>query len=224
MDSIEKNLANWRTSRMKSIPLAGLFSRNPVAYSRKAPFRCWLLREAAFWRISDLLTQSHVLHQQGYCLGARILLRSAFETVATIIYLNQLIKQVLNDDLDFDTFTEKTSVLLLGSRDGSTNYKSLNIVTILQKCDEMYPGVENLYAKLSEAAHPNYEGMMTGYSRTDHNDFETHFSNRWMEIHGESHLAAMELCMMIFQTEYDDVWPKNIENLESWIVAHNDDL
>lgn len=224
MDTIEQNLANWRISLMTSIPIAGLLSRNPIAYKWKASFRCWLLREAAFWRVTDLLTQSHALHQQGHVLGARILLRSGFETLATLIYLNQLIQQVLDGKLNFHHFADKTSILLLGSRNKSTKHQSLNIITILSKCDKRYPGLKNLYDNMSESAHPNYEGMLAGYSKVDHKEFETRFSNRWMQFHGASHLGSMELCMMTFNHEYDDVWAGLIEKLERWIDENDDNL
>lgn len=170
------------------------------------------------------MTQSHALHQQGHGLGARILLRSGFETLAILIYLNQLIQQVLDGRFSFHAFGQRTSVLLLGSRDGSTDLQSLNIVTILQKCDTRYPGIENLYANLSESAHPNYEGMVVGYSRVDHDEYEAHFSNRWMERYGDRHPESMKLCMSTFQHEYDDVWPDLIEKLEGWIEANDDEL
>jgi hypothetical protein len=136
MHAVEQNLADWRGSLLSSIPIGGLLARNPLAYKWKATFRVWLLREAVFWRLHDLMAQSYALHQQGHGLGARILLRSGFETLATLIYLNQLLQQVLDGNLNFHTFATKTSVLLLGSRDGSTEHQSINIVTILQKCDK----------------------------------------------------------------------------------------
>jgi hypothetical protein len=224
MDTVAKNLSSWRASLRPSIPIAGLLSRNPVVYKWKAPFRCWLLREAAFWRVTDLLTQSYALHQQGHGLGARILLRSGIETLASLIYLNQLIQQVVSSKLDFHKFGQKASILLLGSRDGSTTHQSLNIVTILQKCDKRYPGLEKLYGTLSESAHPNYEGMVAGYSKVDHDEFETRFSNRWMQIYGASHLDSMELYMMTFHHEYDDVWVDLMDKLESWIVENDNSL
>ena len=170
MNIIEQNLANWKGALLPSIPIGGLLSRNPVAYKWKAPFRIWMLREAVFWRLHDLMTQSYALHQQGHGLGARILLRSGFETLAILIHLNQLMRQVLDDQLNFHSFGRRTSVLLLGSRDGSTNHQSLNIVTILQKCDKRYAGIEKLYAILSESAHPNCEGIVAGYSKIDHDE------------------------------------------------------
>src|SRR3954462_3004806 len=136
MTAVEQNLLNWKRSLSPSLPVGGLFSRNPVAYKWKAPFRVWMLREAVFWRLHDLMTQSYALHLQGHELGARILLRSGFETLATLIYLNQLMQQVLDGKLSFHAFGQKASLMLLGSRDGPTGHHSVNSVTILQKCDK----------------------------------------------------------------------------------------
>jgi hypothetical protein len=224
MNTVEQNLANWKNSLLSSIPIGGLLSRNPVAYKWKVAFRVWMLREAVFWRLNDLMTQSYALHEQGHGLGARILLRSGFESLATLIYLNQLIRQVLDGKLSFHDFGNKTATLLLGSRDCSTDHQSVNIMTVLEKSDKRYPGIVKLYSILSESAHPNYEGMVVGYSKVDHDEYETHFSNRWMELHGERHLESMELCMGTFHHEYNDVWPDLMEKLEDWMVTNDAEL
>lgn len=224
MNSVEQNLANWRDSLFPSIPIGGLLSRNEIAYKWKATFRVWMLREAVFWRLNDLMTQSYALYQKEHVLGARIVLRSGFESLATLIYLNQNMQRVLDGKLGFHAFGEKTSILLLGARNNDEMPRSLNIVTILEKCDKRYPGLIALYANLSESAHPSYEGLCRGYSKIDHDEYETHFSNRWMELYGEKHLGSMELCMMTFHHEYDEVWPKLIEGLEGWIEANDAEL
>jgi len=224
MNSVEQNLISWKSSLLLSIPLGGLFSRSSTAYKWKAPFRCWMLREAVFWRLHDLMTQAYALHQQRHGLGARILLRSGFETLATLIYLNQLLQRVLDGSLNFHAFGQATSILLLGSRNNSTEHKSLNIITVLEKCDKRYPGITRLYAELSESAHPNYEGLCSGYSKIDHDEYETIFSNRWMEKYGDGHLSSMNLCMETFHFEYDTVWLDLISKLESWIEANDAEL
>ena len=201
--------------------MADLLSRNAIVYKWKAPFRAWILRESVSWRMHDLMTQSYALYQQRHGLGARILLRSGFETLAALIYLNQTMQQVLDGKIDFNRFEKTTSELLLGSRDGSTEHDSINIMTILQKCDKRYPDIEKLYGFLSESAHPNYDGMVAGYSKTDHKEFETHFSNRWMELYGDQHLGSMELCINTFHHEYNDVWPTLMERLEDWVQANH---
>jgi hypothetical protein len=224
MNAVEQNLANWKESLFPSIPVGSLLSRNPVAYKWKALFRVWMLREAVFWRLHDLMTQSYALYQQGHGLGARILLRSGFESLATLIFVNQLMQQVLDGTVKFDAFCDKTSMLLLGSRNNEHCPRSLNIVTVLEKCDKRYSGLMALYADLSESAHPSWEGLYLGYSKINHDEYEADFSNRWMELYGNRHLGLMELCMETFHHEYNDVWPDLLEKLEIWIETNDAEL
>ena len=141
MERVGEQLAIWRSSLVTDIPIGGLIARNSIVYKWKGPWRCWLLREAAFWRITELLTQSYMLHEQNQELGARVLLRSSFETLAILIYLNQLIQRVLDGRVDFHEFSKKTSALLLGSRDGSTKHQAINILSILDKSEKRHPGI-----------------------------------------------------------------------------------
>jgi hypothetical protein len=224
MNEVEQNLANWGGSLLPSIPVGGLLARNAVAYKWKSLFRVWMLRELAFWREHDLMVQAYVLHRQGHALGARILLRSGFETLATLTYLNLLMQQVLDGKLNFHVFGEKTASLLLGSRNNEEMPDAINILTVLGKCDKRYPGLMEMYEDLSESAHPNYEGLMGGYSTTNRDEYETTFSNRWMELHGERHTDAMDLCMGTFHHEYDTVWPNLVEHLEEWVEANDAEL
>lgn len=221
MDTVEQNLANWQASLMKSIPVGGLLSRNSVAYKWKAPFRCWVLREAAFWRVTDLLTQSHALHQQGHGLGARILLRSGFETLATLIYLNLKMQAVMDGKLNFHKFGQVTTQLVGGRKNDTEGPVAINIVTMLDHGDKRYPGLRGIYDSLSESAHPNFEGMVWGYSKVNHDEYETNFSNRWMALYGERHLNSLDLCMFTFHHEYNDVWVDLMNRLEGWIVAND---
>jgi hypothetical protein len=219
--NIEENLNNWKNSLFQSIPLAGLLSRNPVVYKWKAPMRSWMLRESLLWRQHDLMTQSYSLFQQEHLLGARILLRSGIETLAILIYLNHLTRQVLANEKSFNVWGEKTSRLLLGSRNNNAMPTAINILDVLDKSDKHYPGLRKLYDSLSESAHPNYEGLCAGYSKTNYSEYETTFSNRWMEMYGEKHLTLVNLCMETFHEEYNVVWSELIEKLENWIEAND---
>ncbi|ESQ84270.1 hypothetical protein AEAC466_07880 [Asticcacaulis sp. AC466] len=222
--AVEQMLEGWQQSLYKKLDVGGLFTRNKIVHKWKAPWRSLLLREASYWRIHDLLSQSYILHQGKQALGARILLRSAFETLAVLIYLNQITAAVLDGSLDFHLFSDKTSTLLLGSRNADTNIKAINIVTVLEKANKQYPGLYDLYADLSESAHPNYEGMLLGYSTADRENYVTTFSNKWSDIYGARHADLMMSCMDLYNTEYDNIWPARFENLESWIEAHDAQL
>ena len=224
MREIEDNLIAWRMTLCKSVDIGGLYSRNNIAHKWKAPYRSLELRETVSWRAQDLLQQSLCLYDANHILGARILLRSAFETVAILIYLNQITRNVLAGSLDFHKFSDKTSILLLGSRDESTPHKALNIMTVIEKCNSRYPGIKNLYAVLSESAHPNYEGICIGYSNIDRENYTTTYSNKWESIYGENHIKNMKTCVDTFHYEYNDEWSDAFEKLESWITDNDEQL
>ncbi len=207
-----------------SLDAAGLYTRNPTAHKWKAPLRSYALRESTAWRTQDLLEQSLMLYNSNNLLGARILLRSAFETVAVLIYLNQLTKKVLHAKLNFHDFSDKTSKLLLGSRDGSTDHQSINIITVIESCNKRYPGIKDLYAALSESAHPNYEGISIGYSTLDEEKYISQFSNRWSFMYKDKHLKAVELCVDTFFDEYDNEWTDLFDKLEAWIETNDETL
>jgi len=224
MNAVKPALSTWKNSLPKEVPLAGLISISPIAYKWKALYRARILREVIFWRLHDLLEQSFLLHQHGHALGARILLRSALETLATLIYLNQLKANVVEGTLNFHTFSDKTSRLLLGSRSGTTKHKSINILTVLEKCDKRYPGLVALYEDLCEAAHPSYEGTYLGYSAIDFDNHITVFKNKWSEMYADKHLLEMQRCMETFEHEYNKVSVSETRRLERWIEDHDAEL
>ena len=224
MRPIEESLTLWKESLSKSIDVAGLYARNPDAHKWKAPFRSMSLRESVSWRTNDLLIQSLNLYDSGHILGARILLRSAFETLSILIHLNQITRSVLSGNLNFHKFSDKTSALLLGSRDGSTPHDAINIMTIISRCNKRYPGIESLYAGLSESAHPNYEGVSIGYSNVDQEDHIVTFENKWKKMYQEQHVEAMRICVHTFYHEYNEEWMDAFDRLEVWIAENDEAL
>lgn len=223
-DFTEYLLSAFKKSLRTTVDAASLRKRNEVAHKWNAPWRSLLLREATAWRIQDLLEQSNILHKNEGLLGARILLRSAFETLAILIYLNQSIRNVINGESDFYAFSSTTKKLLLGSRDGSTSYDSINILTVLRRAERRYPGIEEVYGILSESAHPNHEGLILGYSQPDQTDFVDTFKNRWSDLYDSSHTQTCMLCLNTFSHAYYDEFPNAFEALEKWIAANDNNL
>jgi hypothetical protein len=167
------------------------------------------------------LEQAQLLHEAGHTLGSRILIRSALESLAVLIHLNQLTERVLSGTLGFHEFDSRTGTLVLGSRDGSTSRNSLNIATVLEHCEKKYPGISGIYATLCECAHPNYEGVTVGYSEVDHEQHETNYSNRWQEMWADRHDSLTELICKVFESEYNDVWSDLFVRLERWIEEND---
>jgi hypothetical protein len=223
-EPVERALARLKASLLPRFDIGELFARNPTAHKWKATYRSLLLREAVFWRLHDLLEQSFALHAQKRTLGARILLRSAVETLSMLVYLNQLTERVVNGTLNFHNFSDKTATLLLGSRNESTPLTSLNINTILSQCAKRYDFIEKFYADLSECAHPNHEGLIMGYSKPDRENLIENFANRWESLYANSHEHWMRLVIYMFEQEYNIVWEREFIKLEDWLVANDTEL
>ena len=43
-------------------------------------------------------------------------------------------------------------------------------------------------------------------------------------MYGETHLKSVQLCMMTFQGEYNDVWRPLFDKLEEWIEVNDVEL
>ncbi len=224
MPDIAIVLQALKDSLCREVDAGGLFARSKVAHKWKAPWRALLLRESVAWRLQDLLEQSLALSRAGGLLGARILLRSSFETLAVLVYLNGSMRNVVAGTLDFHAFSLRTARLLLGSRDKSTSHESINILNVLEGADKRYPGLMDWYAALCESAHPNYEGMLLGYSTADRESYVTNFENRWNVRYGQTHESALQACLVVFVCEYNDEWPEAHDALERWIEENDAEL
>ena len=220
MHPIKKAIYQHQSSLCPEIDIIGLRKRNPVAHKWKVTYQSVCLRETVAWRFNDLLVQSWMLHENAHSLGARILLRSSLETIAILIFLNQLMENVVVGTIIFDDFMTKVLNLLTGSRDGSTDQKSTNIMTLLEKCEKKYAGIVKTYAWLSESAHPNYEGMRVCYSSTDPEKMITTFDNHANEHYSKSFEDGILTVLSIFEDEYNQ-WEVGFLNLESWLEKND---
>lgn len=224
IEHLDTLIAGWQTNLVASIELAGLIARNETAHKWKATYRCLVLRELVYWRFADLLAQAaHLLHAR-HILGARILIRSAIETLAILIYLNQRTAAVLDGTANFFDFEEMTVRLMLGSRNKTTSFESINILTVLEKCEKRYPGIVEIYGELSESAHPNYDGVTAGYSESNEKEYRTDFKNQWAERSGQRELKLIEICIRTFEEEYNEEWARLFDELERWLVANDASL
>lgn len=208
MNRVDKVIEVWENSLVNSVDLGGLFLRDPVAHKWKATYRITVLRELTFWRIADILKQMSLLVRNDHLLGARILLRSMIETVGILIYLNLKMKSVVDGKTKFDDFSKITAQLMLGSKNDATNLNAINIITILNKhCEKQYEGISEIYANLSESAHPNYDGVCNGYSHIDEEEYTTHFANQFSEQYSGNIEEFAIAVIKIFEEEYNNVWP-----------------
>jgi hypothetical protein len=221
---IEFAIKSLKSTLCTEVDVGCLFARSQIAHKWKAPWRSLLLRESVAWRIQELLAQSLSLSKSDGLLGARILLRSAFETLAVLVYLNKSMRSVVNGNLTFDDFSKKTSLLLLGSRDNSTSHVAIGVLTVLDSADKRYPGLRSWYNDLFESAHPNCEGLLGGYSLADQENHVTTFASRWSKVYGHNHDEALHACLVVFEAEYNHEWTDAWSALEQWIEVNDSQI
>jgi hypothetical protein len=224
MEVPKQILQRWKASLPARLTIAGCLAKNPTAYKWKAPYRLLVLREVLFWRTYDLLVQAQLLHEQMHTLGSRLLLRSALETVAVLAYSNHRTRAFLDQSITFEEFEISTRLLLLGSRDNTTKYSSVNVLTILERVDRLHPGVLAVYNTLSESAHPNFEGVCFGYSEIDYERDETSFAVKIHDMWADRHDSLFAVIATVFEYEYDEVWAPQQEQLEAHLAAYDHGL
>lgn len=224
MIDIEQTLQNYQESLCKKIDIAALYARSETAHKWKLTFRLISLREGISWRLVDILMQAYKIGLNRMTVGARILTRSALETVCLLIYMNKRMQSVVENKMSFHDFDEMTSRLLLGAKNREEWPSPVNVKSLVEESEKRYPGIEKIYNDLCETAHPNYDGICAGYIKLNRKKYETEFGIYWEERFGNQHEEAIRICIDIFEEEYNNEWVKWFEALEKWLVDNNNKL
>jgi hypothetical protein len=218
---IKTVLESYKNSLCKKIDLASLHSRSEIAHKWKLTYRLIVTREAIFWRVVDILTQAYDIGIKDMVVGSRILTRSALETVCLLLYMNKKMKSVVEGKISFNDFENITARLLLGARNIDKMPEPINVMTLIEDSEGKYPGIKKIYDDLSETAHPNYSGVCVGYTKLNQQEYETEFGIFWKERYGKQHEIAIEICLKIFENEYNIEWVKWFEQLEKWLEKND---
>jgi hypothetical protein len=169
----------------------------------------------------DLGQQILLLSDARHYLGARILLRSAVETLALLTFLSNKIEQVISGKQSYFEYDEFTSRALRGTRNDTTTPAAVSIMTALEKTGQKYPEITEIHQLLSESAHPNSDGVLFGYSSSNPKLYETNFANYWEERFGGIQDPATAIVFSRFEMEYNDVWPMTLEKFENWLEEND---
>jgi hypothetical protein len=220
---LRRTVGQWRAGLVDNIAVADLYDRCPIAHKWKAPYRCLVVREALLRRMVDLGEAIIALTEGDHALAVRTLTRAALETTALLEYMAQRIDAVVTRDMSWWEFEPLTMRLLMGSRNGG-NFEAVNILTALRAANRRYGALELIHTKLSESVHPNYDGVVYGYSRGIPSDMETRFGNYWQENFGHEQDPALGYVFPAFADAYNNHWIDAMEHLEQWLRDNNEQL
>lgn len=221
MTDIEKTLQNYHGSLCNKIDLTSLCARSHIAHKWKLTFRLIVLREGLSYRVVDILEQAYLLGHTNKIVGARILTRSALESVCLLIYMNQSMQLVVENKMSFNDFEDITTRLLFGAQNIKKMPPPINVKTLIEKSDSKYIGIKKIYDALCETAHPNYNGVCGGYIKLNAKEIEADFGIFWEERYGSQHESAIRLCIEIFEEEYNKQWVIWFEALEQWLEKND---
>jgi hypothetical protein len=112
----------------------------------------------------------------GRAVSGTILARSLYETAATLSYIDDFMDRTCKSD-DPSNANETVMKLLMGSRLEDWEYRSINVVTMIEKVERQSPGAKQLYDNMSEVAHPNWQGTALAFSQTDRGNILTRLGN-----------------------------------------------
>lgn len=134
------------------------------------PFKALQLRELLRYRIAVLAVSAIESFEQRRVLPAVILARAAVETVVPLFFVHKEVTGFLAGPRDEPSAMALDAFLLHGlmlSRREGTDYKAMNITTLVEKVEKSIPGFAPTYFALCEYAHPNWAGVLGTFGKGD---------------------------------------------------------
>jgi len=175
-----------------------------ISRTAKTPFKAFLIREALYYRMTDLSGSAIDLYKQNKIVPAIIIIRAAYETAALCFYVYKNLNQSIEkyDFIEMDNFLMRAGH---GGKLDEVRYKAFNTVTVIEKhLDKQFPGLASMYFWLCEVAHPNWMGCEGAYSTLNAEGHYYEFSlNRKSippEVVGLNELSA---ALVVFEHYYN---------------------
>jgi len=173
-------------------------SRELVSDTSKTALKAYVIRASLFHRMAELADVAIDLYRRNRLIAALVITRSAFETAALAYHTCKHIEKVVETGKIGD-IDETLMKVLFGERLPEAEWKSINILTAIDKLDKEAPGVRGLYEDLCEFAHPNWSGAMGAYAKADQDYFNLDFDQKHKNVPPEAGLEALIGALVAFE-------------------------
>jgi hypothetical protein len=181
----------------------------------KVAYKYLVFREASFYRFIDLCTSAVLETDNRRFVSSLILIRSAFEVSAALFYIDNKIRSAIISE-STDGIDETGMRLLLGARWDDWSHQAINVLSFVDKMELVLPGARSQYDRLSEFAHPNWQGTAMLFSSFDKEQRWTdlgHYLRQAESVESEC-WSSLAMCLMSMEYIYNnlsDVFPSFIE-------------
>ncbi len=154
-----------------------------------------ITRAALIHRANELAISSDTCIQNNQVISSKLLLRGLFETVSVIGFIYYKILD-FNKTKNIDEFDKSITKIQFGSRDATTEYQTVSILTMIDKINKEIPSYRLAYDRLSEYSHPNFAGVLLSHS-TPRNDKTIKFHSAEVNNNDAQNENINDLCMCI---------------------------
>lgn len=131
--------------------------------------------EALRCRFLDIMRSTCYLYKEKMYCSALISLRSALETLALLLKLNNQLRSLINGDLKLEKFISTSKRYFFSFSNQSQANEDLPNTYNIQKFINETVIFKKLYDELSEYAHPNYSGAFGIYATIKEDSPTTEF-------------------------------------------------
>jgi hypothetical protein len=203
------NLTPEQYSNLARIIINDLEAKLPAQISfpastsaSKLNFKALTLREVLAHRVHELASVAIELYDRDLAIPAFIMSRAVLETVCLLYSFYQSVQRFKldQDKLKFDEFLSKA---LAGSRNKSTPYEALNILSSIDKADKEFDGLKRMYDSLCEFTHPNWSGVLGAYGKIDDGSQCVNFEVEFRSKKNGQGFAPFIMSLFVFADYYN---------------------
>ncbi|MEX0805724.1 MAG: hypothetical protein WD688_20760 [Candidatus Binatia bacterium] len=165
----------------------------------KLPFKAVSLRAILIHRINDLTSGALYALSNGSPVCAVLAMRAVIEVTSVLHVLRRLIEDAVRLET-VDGVDERLMRMSFGTRTDITNMHATNVLTQIDLLDKKYKGLREWYDRLSEVAHPNYQGLLAAYETIDYSTYTVTFGITEQAREFGLHVAVPALCASLLIT------------------------
>lgn len=190
-----------------------------ISRTAKTPVKAVHLREALYYRMTDLSGAAIDLYEQNKIVPAIIIIRAAYETAALCFYIYKKINEAKEkqDINEIDAFLMRAK---FGQKLDEDYYQAFNTLTVIKHLDKQFSGLASMYDSLCEIAHPNWMGCEGAYSNLNTVEHYVEFSLKSKSIPSGLGLDELIVALTVFEHYYNamgDILPTIVKLCEDYI-------